>query len=109
MGAIPGAGRYVELPALSVMRTRPNGAIVASPRWAQCVVAILVAAVEAALRLMEFVHAPYYALFVVGPTAILIEIALARRAAGLATAPASTAGGTPLAHSMPQETTNVRT
>ncbi len=51
------------------------------PRWAQCLVAFLVAAVEAVFRLMEFVHAPYYALFVVGPTANLIEIALARRAA----------------------------
>ena len=30
---------------------------------------------------MQFVHAPYYALFVVGPAANLIEIALARRAA----------------------------
>jgi len=38
-----------------------------------------VAAVEALLRLMEFVHAPYYALFLVGPTANLIEIARARR------------------------------
>ena len=51
------------------------------PRWAQCLVAFLVAAVEAVFRLMEFVHAPYYALFVVGPAANLVEIALARRAA----------------------------
>ena len=36
---------------------------------------------------------PYYALFIVGPTANLIEIALARRAARLATAPAYTAAG----------------
>jgi Na+-transporting NADH:ubiquinone oxidoreductase subunit NqrB len=49
------------------------------PRWAQALVAFLVAAVEAVLRLMEFVHAPYYALFLVGPTANLIEIARARR------------------------------
>ena len=28
---------------------------------------------------MEFVHAPYYALFIVGPTANLIEIALTRK------------------------------
>jgi Na+-translocating ferredoxin:NAD+ oxidoreductase RnfD subunit len=41
----------------------------------QCLVAFLVAAVEAVFRLMEFVHAPYYALFVVGPIANLIEIA----------------------------------
>jgi hypothetical protein len=45
----------------------------------QCVVAFLVAAVEAAFRLMQFVHAPYYALFVVGPAANLVEIAVNRR------------------------------
>jgi Na+-transporting NADH:ubiquinone oxidoreductase subunit NqrB len=49
------------------------------PKWAQALVAFLVAAVEAVLRLMEFVHAPYYALFLVGPTANLIEIARAHR------------------------------
>jgi enediyne biosynthesis protein E5 len=49
------------------------------PKWAQCLVAFLVAAVEATFRLMEFVHAPYYALFIVGPTANLIEIALTKR------------------------------
>ena len=50
------------------------------PKWAQCLVAFLVAAVEAVLRLMQFVHAPYYALFIVGPIANLVEIALARAA-----------------------------
>jgi Na+-transporting NADH:ubiquinone oxidoreductase subunit NqrB len=50
------------------------------PFWAQCFVAFAVAAVEAALRLMQFVHAPYYALFIVGPIANLIEIGLARAA-----------------------------
>ena len=50
------------------------------PTWAQCLVAFCVAAVEAALRLMQFVHAPYYALFIVGPIANLIEIALSRAA-----------------------------
>jgi Na+-transporting NADH:ubiquinone oxidoreductase subunit NqrB len=50
------------------------------PKWAQCLVAFLVAAVEAALRLMQFVHAPYYALFIVGPIANLVEIALTRAA-----------------------------
>jgi Na+-translocating ferredoxin:NAD+ oxidoreductase RnfD subunit len=45
----------------------------------QCLVAFLVAAVEAILRLLEFVHAPYYALFVVGPAANLVEIAMKRR------------------------------
>ena len=45
----------------------------------QCFVAFLVAAVEAILRLMQFVHAPYYSLFIVGPAANLVEIALSRR------------------------------
>jgi Na+-translocating ferredoxin:NAD+ oxidoreductase RnfD subunit len=45
----------------------------------QCLVAFLVALAEAILRLMQFVHAPYYALFIVGPAANLVEIALARR------------------------------
>jgi enediyne biosynthesis protein E5 len=51
----------------------------------QCLVAFLVAAVEAVFRLLQWVHAPYYALFVVGPTALLIDIAASRRRA--ATAP----------------------
>ncbi len=41
----------------------------------QMLTVVVVAAVEAALRLMQFVHAPYYALFIVGPMANLIEIA----------------------------------
>jgi len=40
----------------------------------QCVVAFLVAFVEFILRLMQVVYAPFYALFLVGPTANLIEI-----------------------------------
>jgi hypothetical protein len=49
------------------------------PVWGQCLVAFLVAAAEAGFRLMEWVHAPYYALFVVGPAANLIEIAARRQ------------------------------
>ena len=45
----------------------------------QCGVAFLVAAVEASFRLLQWVHAPYYALFVVGPIANLVEIAADRR------------------------------
>jgi Na+-transporting NADH:ubiquinone oxidoreductase subunit NqrB len=45
----------------------------------QCVVAFLVAAAEAAFRLMQWVHAPYYALFLVGPAANLVEIVADRR------------------------------
>lgn len=47
----------------------------------QCLVVFLVAAVEAGLRLLEFVHAPYYALFTVGPIANLVEILRDRRVA----------------------------
>ncbi|HKS30279.1 MAG TPA: hypothetical protein VJS44_20810 [Pyrinomonadaceae bacterium] len=47
-------------------------------RVGQCGVAFLVALVEMILRLFEVVHAPYYSLFMVGPTANLIEIWLTR-------------------------------
>ena len=40
----------------------------------QCVVVVAVALVETALRLYQNVYAPYYALFIVGPTALLIEM-----------------------------------
>ncbi len=43
-------------------------------KWGQCVVAFLVALAEAILRLNRIVHAPYYALFLVGPVANIIEI-----------------------------------
>ena len=42
--------------------------------WGQCVVAFLVALLEMVLRLCESVHAPYYALFLVGPSANLLDI-----------------------------------
>ena len=57
------------------------------PKRGQCTVAFAVAAVEAIFRLLEFVHAPYYALFLVGPTANLIEIAATRHARRLVLAP----------------------
>jgi len=44
-------------------------------RWGQCVVAALVAVMEMILRLAEVVDAPYYALFIVGPIANVIELA----------------------------------
>ncbi len=46
---------------------------------AQCAVAFTVALVETVLRLAQIVHAPYYSLFIVGPTANLIEIWLSGR------------------------------
>jgi Na+-transporting NADH:ubiquinone oxidoreductase subunit NqrB len=50
-----------------------------STRWGQCVVVALVAVVEMILRLSEVIHAPYYALFLVGPAALTIELALKNR------------------------------
>ena len=47
---------------------------VRSSKWAQCFVAFLVAAAEFGLRLTENVHAPYYALFIVGPIANVVDI-----------------------------------
>jgi len=49
----------------------------------QCVVVFLVAVVEMILRLNEVVYAPFYALFLVGPAALLVDEWLhARGAAG---------------------------
>ena len=48
------------------------------PVWGQCLVAFLVALVEAVFRLFQWVHAPYYSLFLVGPVANLVEIAWTR-------------------------------
>jgi Na+-translocating ferredoxin:NAD+ oxidoreductase RnfD subunit len=53
-------------------------------RAGQCAVAFAVALAEAVLRLAQVVHAPYYALFMVGPAANLIEIWLTSRKARLA-------------------------
>lgn len=53
----------------------------------QCLVAVLVAAVEAVFRLLQWVHAPYYALFLVGPVSNLIEILNDRRRAARVAAP----------------------
>jgi len=51
------------------------------PMWAQCLVVFIVALVELMLRLNEVVYAPFYALCLVGPSALLIEMWLdARRA-----------------------------
>jgi enediyne biosynthesis protein E5 len=51
---------------------------VKSKKW-QCIVVFIVALVEMLLRLNHVVHAPLYALFLVGPTAMLIEIWLESR------------------------------
>jgi hypothetical protein len=49
------------------------------PRWGQVVVVVVVAFVEMLLRLAEVVYAPFYALFLVGPSALLIESVLPSR------------------------------
>jgi len=46
---------------------------VRSKKW-QCIVVFIVAVVEMILRLYQSVYAPFYALFLVGPTALLIEM-----------------------------------
>src|SRR5262249_38962626 len=48
------------------------------PKWAQALVVFVVALLEMVLRLAEVVYAPFYALFLVGPTALLIEMWLQR-------------------------------
>jgi Na+-translocating ferredoxin:NAD+ oxidoreductase RnfD subunit len=53
-------------------------------RAGQCIVVLVVALVEMALRLHQSIYAPYYALFIVGPTALLIEMWLDSRRAGAA-------------------------
>jgi len=65
------------------MITDPKTTVRSSKR-AQCLVAFLIAATEAVLRLFQFVYAPYYALFIVGPIANMIEIARDRRVPRLA-------------------------
>jgi hypothetical protein len=45
------------------------------PRWGQVVVVVAVAFVEMLLRLNQVIYAPFYALFLVGPAALLVEMA----------------------------------
>jgi Na+-transporting NADH:ubiquinone oxidoreductase subunit NqrB len=51
------------------------------PMWAQVLVVFIVALVETMLRLQEVVYAPFYALFLVGPSALLLETYLESRKA----------------------------
>ena len=59
---------------------------------AQIMVAIGVAAMEMVLRLNQNIHAPYYALFIVGPIANLLEIWNSERQAKMLAAQDKTAG-----------------
>jgi len=54
----------------------------------QCIVAFSVALVEMLLRLDQVIYAPFYALFLVGPAALLIEMWLQSRRQKVATVPA---------------------
>jgi hypothetical protein len=49
------------------------------PRWGQVLVVVIVAFVEMLLRLHEVIYAPFYALFLVGPAALLVEAWWRRR------------------------------
>jgi len=53
-------------------------------RWGQCLVVFIVAFVEMLLRLREVLYAPFYALFIVGPIAMAVQIWLDSRSAGAA-------------------------
>lgn len=59
------------------MLTDPRTTV--KPKWAQCLVAALVALVEMFLRLGQSVNAPFYALAIVGPIANAIEIYCAKK------------------------------
>ncbi|MEX0771515.1 MAG: hypothetical protein WD035_12320 [Balneolaceae bacterium] len=50
-----------------------------STKWGRCLVAFLIAFVELFFRLNEAVYAPFYALFIVGPLAMIVEILLEER------------------------------
>ena len=56
-------------------------------KWGQCVVTFLIALVEMMLRLNESIYAPLYALFLVGPSANLLEIWWQARQSAPAAAP----------------------
>jgi hypothetical protein len=48
-------------------------------KWAQSLVVFIIAAVEAVFRLMQFVYAPFYALFIIGPIANVVEMWLTKK------------------------------
>ncbi len=49
------------------------------PKGAQSLVAVLIAVLETVFRLMQWVYAPFYALFIIGPLANLIEMSMTSR------------------------------
>ena len=80
-GSITGHGFLAEVAPITgpmyqlfifFMITDPRTTV--KSKRAQCLVAFLVAAMEMVLRLAENIHAPYYALTIVGPVALAYEI-----------------------------------
>lgn len=67
----PITGPMYQLFAL-FMITDPKTTV--SSKWGAVTVACLVAFVEMLLRLAEVIYAPFYALFLVGPVALLVEM-----------------------------------
>jgi enediyne biosynthesis protein E5 len=82
----PITGPMYQLFAL-FMVTDPKTTV--NSRWGAALVAFLVAFVEMLFRLAEVIYAPFYALFVVGPVALLVEMWWTSRGASRAAAPAS--------------------
>ena len=81
----PITGPMYQLFAL-FMITDPKTTV--TSRTGAAAVAVAIAFVEMLLRLNQVIYAPFYALFLVGPVALLIEMAWnARRKTGLATTP----------------------
>jgi Na+-translocating ferredoxin:NAD+ oxidoreductase RnfD subunit len=68
-------------------------------RWGAVGVVVLVAFVETLLRLAEVIYAPFYALFIVGPAALLVEQWRAGRAARRAVAAQPVVAAPPRAES----------
>lgn len=72
----PMTGPMYQLFVLFMM-TDPKTTV--STRNGRMIVAFLIAALEMILRLNEFVYAPFYALFIIGPIALIVEDVLNER------------------------------
>lgn len=88
----PITGPMYQLFAL-FMVTDPRTTV--STRTGQVVVVVLVAFVEMLLRFGQVIYAPFYALFLVGPTALVISMWWKNRSAAGAGVPAAGSAGHP--------------
>ena len=95
-GAITGHGFLAEVAPITgpmyqlfifFMITDPKTTV--RSKWGQCLVAFVIAFAEMILRLAQNIHAPYYALAIVGPFAIVTEIWLTSRKKPVALTPQS--------------------